>query len=101
MKLFHRLYFQLDSIFQMRRPYDLLAFLEQESRQDAFDALYRQLMARKAAIQSRCASLKSATEVEAKLYSTDPDCLLAGKPLADVDLYASVATDGSYRKGVT
>lgn len=85
----------------MRRPYDLLAFLEQEDRRDAVDALYRQLVARKAAIHSRCANLDSAMDVETRLYSTDPDCLLAGKPLADVDLYASVATDGSYRKGVT
>ncbi|XP_046477083.1 tetratricopeptide repeat protein 17 isoform X2 [Neodiprion pinetum] len=96
-----RIQSQPDSVFQMRRPYDLVAFLEQEDRRNAVDALYRQLVARKAAIHSRCASLDSAMDVETRLYSTDPDCLLAGKPLADVDLYASVATDGSYRNGVT
>ncbi|XP_048514403.1 tetratricopeptide repeat protein 17 isoform X2 [Athalia rosae] len=96
-----RIQSQLDSVFEMRRPYDLLEFLEQENRRDAVHTVYQQLVAKKAAVQSRCASLESATDVETRLYSTDPDCLLAGKPLADVDLYASVATDGSYRKGVT
>lgn len=85
----------------MRRPYDLISFMEQEKRRDTVGTLYKKIMARKAAIDKQWVGLDSATEVENRFYSMDPDCLLAGKPFSDLDLYASVATDGSFRKGVS
>ena len=59
------------------------------------------MLARKFSIDSQWNGLDTAADIENRMYSTDQDCLLAGKPFVDIDLYASVATDGSYRKGVT
>ncbi|PNF37345.1 hypothetical protein B7P43_G00484 [Cryptotermes secundus] len=84
---------QLDSAFHLRRPYDLLALLEQESRVRNIDMLYKELVSHKAAIDRKWASLEGATDLEARLYSHDPDCLWAGHPLSDTDLYPSLAGD--------
>lgn len=86
-------YSQLDSAFHLRRPYDLLALLEQESRVRNIDMLYKELVSHKAAIDRKWASLEGATDLEARLYSHDPDCLWAGHPLSDTDLYPSLAGD--------
>ncbi|XP_033211674.1 tetratricopeptide repeat protein 17 isoform X2 [Belonocnema kinseyi] len=92
---------QMDSLFNIRRPYDLISFLEQEKRREDADRLYKQMIARKASIDSQWTGLDTAADIENRIYSSDQDCLLAGKPFVDIDLYASVATDGSYRKGVS
>lgn len=57
------------------------------------DTLYKELVSRKAAIDGQWASLEGATDMEARLYSHDPDCLRAGHPLSDTDLYPSLAGD--------
>ncbi|XP_069702487.1 tetratricopeptide repeat protein 17 isoform X1 [Periplaneta americana] len=84
---------QLDSAFHLRRPYDLLALLEQERRVRNIDTLYKELVSRKTAIDRQWASLEGATDLEARLYSHDADCLRAGRPLSDTDLYPSLAGD--------
>jgi hypothetical protein len=83
----------LDSAFHLRRPYDLLALLEQEKRVKTIDTLYKELVSRKAAIDQQWASLEGATDLEARLYTHDSDCLRAGRPLSDTDLYPSLAGD--------
>ncbi|XP_024944685.1 tetratricopeptide repeat protein 17 isoform X3 [Cephus cinctus] len=95
-----RIQSQLDSVFQLHQPYDLFTFLEQEGYRNAISALYRQMVTKKAAIDRQWANLESATDVESRLFSTDPDCLLAKKKLVDIDLYASIVTNGSFRRGV-
>lgn len=82
----------------MRRPYDLLSLLEQEQRANEIDRLYREMIQMKASIDEEWAGLESATELEARLYTTDSDCIQAGRPLSDVDLYISVAEDGLNRE---
>jgi hypothetical protein len=57
------------------------------------DTLYKDLVSRKAAIDRQWASIEGATDLEARLYSHDPDCLWAGRPLSDTDLYPSLAGD--------
>lgn len=84
----------------MRRPYDLLSLLEQEQRANEIDRLYREMIKMKASIDEEWAGLESATELEARLYTTDSDCIQAGRPLSDVDLYISVAEDGLNREGM-
>jgi hypothetical protein len=84
---------QLDSAFHLRRPYDLMALLEQEWRVRNIDTLYKELVSRKAAIDKQLSSPESATDLEAHLYAHDPDCLQAGRPLTDTDLYPSLAGD--------
>uniref|UniRef100_A0A1B6GM84 Tetratricopeptide repeat protein 17 n=1 Tax=Cuerna arida TaxID=1464854 RepID=A0A1B6GM84_9HEMI len=91
---------QLDSPFHMRRPYDLLSLLEQERRAMEIERLYHEMVQRKVAIDEEWAGLESATELENRLYTTDPDCLRAGKPLSDIDLYTSLAADGLGREGI-
>ncbi|KAK0083957.1 hypothetical protein PV326_006462 [Microctonus aethiopoides] len=92
---------QLDSVFQMKRPYDLPAFLEQEKRMIAVETLHQKIMARKVALDSQIAILNSIGDLESWLQSSNPECISSKKLLEDFDFYASVATDGSYRKGVT
>lgn len=43
---------QEDSIFQMRRPYDLMSLLQQEKRAEVFAKIKTQLMAQKEEIES-------------------------------------------------
>ncbi|XP_057331405.1 tetratricopeptide repeat protein 17 isoform X2 [Microplitis mediator] len=92
---------QLDSAFQMKRPYDLPGFLEQEKRMNIVQALHKKIMARKMILDSQIAVLNSIGDLESWLQSSNPECISNRKLLEDFDFYASVATDGSYRKGVT
>ena len=39
--------FQVDSVFNMKRPYDLVAFMKQEERANMLDHLKQELLARK------------------------------------------------------
>lgn len=84
----------------MRRPYDLLSLLEQEKRAEKIEHLYKEMLGRKAAIDVEWAGLESATDLEVRLYGNDKDCLQAGKPLTDMDLYVSVADDAFGREGI-
>ncbi|XP_067009164.1 tetratricopeptide repeat protein 17 [Anabrus simplex] len=86
-----RIQSQLDSPFHMRRPYDLLALVEQERRVRNIEELYKELVTRKAAIDKEWGRLEGATDLEARLYSQDSDCLQGGWPLSDTDLYVSLA----------
>uniref|UniRef100_A0A1B6E4T7 Tetratricopeptide repeat protein 17 n=1 Tax=Clastoptera arizonana TaxID=38151 RepID=A0A1B6E4T7_9HEMI len=95
-----RIQSQLDSAFHMQRPYDLISLLEQEKRAQKIENLYKEMLGRKAAIDVEWASLESATDLEVKLYGTDKDCLKAGKPLTDLDLYSSISDDGFGREGI-
>lgn len=78
--------FQMDSVFSLRRPYDLLALLAQEERAVQVEEFKQQLLRRKQEID-RCED--QASDVEQRLYSTDKDCILAAQPLTDFDLYVS------------
>ncbi|KAL4224492.1 Tetratricopeptide repeat protein 17 [Mactra antiquata] len=77
---------QMDSVFNMKRPYDLVAFMKQEERASMLDKLKQELLSRKVEIDS---SEDRDTGLEEKFYKTDRDCLAAGKQLPDLDLYIS------------
>lgn len=81
-----RIQAQDDSAFQMRRPYDLMAFLEQEKRAETFKTIKNQLIALKREIETDSMNDKD-DDVEQLVYETDPDCVFAGKPLVEYDLH--------------
>lgn len=45
-------FYQEDSMFQMRLPYDLMSFLQQEKRADMFQQIKTQLLVQKEEIES-------------------------------------------------
>ncbi|KAK3103819.1 hypothetical protein FSP39_022148 [Pinctada imbricata] len=77
---------QLDTVYSMRRPYDLVAFMRQEERAHMLHDLKEELLSRKDEIDK---NEDRDTGLEQKFYKTDPDCLKAGKPLPEFDLYIS------------
>ncbi|XP_018572773.1 tetratricopeptide repeat protein 17 isoform X3 [Anoplophora glabripennis] len=91
----------LESPFNLRRPYDLLALLDQETRNNDINKLYSDLITRKQIIEKKWSSLEGNSNVGAKITSQDPDCLTAGKLFSDIDLYANIATNGTDRKGIS
>ncbi|KAH7642607.1 LOW QUALITY PROTEIN: tetratricopeptide repeat protein 17 [Dermatophagoides farinae] len=80
-----KIHTQDDSIFQMRRPYDLMSLLQQEKRAKVFAKIKAQLMAQKEEIESE--NFDNQEDVEQMVYLTSPDCLKAKKPLVQFDLY--------------
>ncbi|XP_043289555.1 tetratricopeptide repeat protein 17 isoform X2 [Venturia canescens] len=96
-----RIQSQLDSIFEMRRPSDLTAFLEQENRLKALRELYEKIAAKEAILDGQIQTLDSVKDVESWLHSSSPGCLSPSLEREEFDFYTSVATDGSWRKGIT
>ncbi|XP_018331207.1 tetratricopeptide repeat protein 17 isoform X2 [Agrilus planipennis] len=95
-----RIQTQLDSPFHLRRPYDLIALLDQETRQNNINALYKDLINRKNEIDQKWAGLDGTSDLESKIYSQDQNCLKAEKPLSEIDLYASIGSNGSEREAL-
>ncbi|XP_076450500.1 tetratricopeptide repeat protein 17-like isoform X3 [Babylonia areolata] len=82
-----RLQSQMDSVFNLRRPYDLVAFMRQEERAQMLGNLKKELLSRKSEIDRH--EDKDSAGLEQKFYQSDPDCIEAGKPLPEFDLYIS------------
>ncbi|CAE1321266.1 Tetratricopeptide repeat protein 17 [Acanthosepion pharaonis] len=81
-----RIQAQADTVFNMRRPYDLVAFMKQEERAVMLDNLKKELLSRKDEIDK---SEDRDTDLEQRFYRSEPDCIAAGKPLPEFDLYIS------------
>ncbi|BFZ05335.1 hypothetical protein BsWGS_08373 [Bradybaena similaris] len=77
---------QADSVYNLRRPYDLVAFMRQEDRAAMLNTLKKELLTRKDEIDK---NEDRDTGLEQKFYRTNPDCIEAGKPLPEFDLYIS------------
>uniref|UniRef100_A0AAR5PZ19 Tetratricopeptide repeat protein 17 n=1 Tax=Dendroctonus ponderosae TaxID=77166 RepID=A0AAR5PZ19_DENPD len=86
----------LDSPFDLRKPDDLLALLDQESRKNDIHDLYEDLLARKTAIEKKWIDIDKNSNVASKVTSEDVDCLAAHNLYGDVDFY-NIATNGSDR----
>ncbi|XP_070200043.1 tetratricopeptide repeat protein 17-like isoform X3 [Littorina saxatilis] len=82
-----RLQSQMDSVFNLRRPYDLVAFMRQEERAHKLGNLKKELLSRKSEIDRH--EDRDSAGLEQKFYQTDIDCIEAGKPLPEFDLYIS------------
>ncbi|XP_031341481.1 tetratricopeptide repeat protein 17-like isoform X2 [Photinus pyralis] len=96
-----RIQSHLDSPFHLRRPYDLIALLDQETRRIDITTLYKDLVDRKNVIDQKWSGLEGASDLETRVYSQDPDCSRAGKLLSEIDLYSSIGSNGSSRTDVT
>ncbi|XP_033752791.1 tetratricopeptide repeat protein 17-like [Pecten maximus] len=77
---------QADTVFNLRRPYDLVAFMRQDERTEMLEGLKAELLTRKDEIDR---NEDRDTGLEQRFYKTDADCLKAGKPLPEFDLYIS------------
>lgn len=91
---------QLETPFNLRRPDDLLALLGQEKRLEQIHALSKEMEHRKAIIQKKTTKIESFADVEARVYSQKAECRNYAK-FFNVDLYLSMATNGSDRPGIT
>ncbi|XP_025159816.1 tetratricopeptide repeat protein 17 isoform X3 [Harpegnathos saltator] len=87
---------QHDSVFDMRRPYDLLAFLEQEKRRETANAIYKRISRKEVSIDNQFADLDIADTESSNL-----DCFLWDKSLADIDIYDSIMIDLKHRNGIS
>ncbi|KAK2153227.1 hypothetical protein LSH36_304g09030 [Paralvinella palmiformis] len=76
----------IDSVFNLQRPYDLVAMLKQEHRAQILEDLRQELLIKKERIDK---SEDRDTGLEQRFYRTDPDCIAAGKRLPEFDLYIS------------
>ncbi|XP_071497745.1 tetratricopeptide repeat protein 17-like [Diadema antillarum] len=79
---------QLDSVFNMREPYNLIAILNQEKRSKEVSDLEEDLRVQKADIE---ANEDKDTDLEQRFLETDEDCVAAGRPLSEFELYISTA----------
>ncbi|XP_011868163.1 PREDICTED: tetratricopeptide repeat protein 17 isoform X2 [Vollenhovia emeryi] len=86
---------QHDSVFDMRRPYDLLGFLEQERRRESADAIYKKISRKEVSIDNQFVGLGLADA-----ESSNSDCFSWDKSLADVDVHASLVVDYRLKDGI-
>lgn len=98
-----------DSVFILRRPYDLVSLLEQEKRAEAIKLIKRQLMVAKETLEGSNGQedsgreediINGETDVEKLVYSTNEDCAEAAKPLPEFDLYIGTMLFLSPQKSV-
>ena len=81
----------------MKRPYDLVALIEQESRVNLLESLKDEMSEQKLdAVEQRhndIDKVNGITEegmtVEKQFFRNDPDCKAAGKSLVEFDLFVS------------
>ena len=79
----------------MRRPYDLLGFLEQEKRRETADAIYNKISRKEVSIDNQFVGL-SIVDAE----NSNSDCFSWDKSLADVDVHASIIIDYRLKDGI-
>lgn len=70
----------------MKRPYDLMAFLEQEKRVEQLEVL-KQFLADTSRLDK--VAERHEPDLESKFYNSDHDCQSAGQPLTEFDLFVS------------
>lgn len=78
---------QVNSVFDLKRPHDLVALLKQEERLATLDQLKEELVS-KGTLESMD-RWQQDVSLESSLFENDEDCLAAGGPLSEFDLFAS------------
>ena len=89
--------FQLESPFEMARPYDLLAFLNQDTRWENILNLHHNLSLRQQIIRGLWAELERDTNIH-MLLNEDDYCVRAGQ-LNTIDWYTSSLEEGKTKIG--
>ena len=88
---------QVNSPFYMKRPYDLMALLDQEIRRDEKNKLYEELASYRTLIDEKWSRLEGARDVESKVYAQDSNCVKTGTLLSDIKLFSNMINNGSDR----
>lgn len=70
----------------MKKPYDLVAFLEQERRVEHLEKL-KEVLTDTEKLDKVVE--KHEPDLESRFYNSDRDCQKAGQPLTEFDLFAS------------
>lgn len=81
---------QFDSVFRLKRPYDLVAFLKQEELATNVSKYLDEMIQRKINMDQKWSRINTALEVEHELMSTDTDCVKAKNSDDNVDLYMNI-----------
>ncbi|CAG9563311.1 unnamed protein product [Danaus chrysippus] len=84
---------RIDSPFNLARPYDLLAFLNQEKRWDTVFEIYNDLSSRQSIIDTLWADVEKDTNMGVKIARNE-HCVKAGN-VNVIDWYAALLEDGS------
>lgn len=79
----------------MRRPYDLLGFLEQEKRKETANAIYKKISRKEVSIDNQFVGLGMADA-----ENSNSDCFSWDKSLADIDVHASIVIDYRLKDGI-
>merc|ERR1711935_1205210 len=77
---------QVNSIFHMKRPFDLVSFLQQERRVEQLENL-KEILADTSSLDKVVD--KHEPDLESRFYDKDSDCQKAGQPLTEFDLFVS------------
>ncbi|XP_050299083.1 tetratricopeptide repeat protein 17-like isoform X2 [Anthonomus grandis grandis] len=87
----------LRSPFDLRKPDDLLALLDQENRKNDISELYEDLVSRKTAIEKKWCDIEENSNIGSRVNFEDADCLAAEKLFSELDLYNNMAINGTER----
>ena len=89
---FISLFLQVNSIFHMKRPFDLVSFLQQERRVEQLENL-KEVLADTSSLDKVVD--KHEPDLEARFYDTDSDCQDAGQPWTGVaNLTSQIVING-------
>ncbi|KAJ7373719.1 Tetratricopeptide repeat protein 17 [Desmophyllum pertusum] len=76
---------QVDSIFNLKRPYDLLTFIQQQTASDRLKILREEYLEEKRKVIE--AREKERAELQKSFYKEDPDCIDAGNHISEFELH--------------
>ncbi|XP_078346607.1 tetratricopeptide repeat protein 17-like [Oculina patagonica] len=76
---------QFDSVFNLKRPYDLVNFIRQQGAVDRLKILREEYLAEKRKVIE--AREKERAEMQKSFYKVDPDCIDAGRHISEFELH--------------
>ena len=83
---------QIDSVYQLDKPHDLMALLGQEDNAVRAEHLREEAFKKKVEFEHRD-DKDSGTFIEEKFYATDPDCLKVGRKVTSMAIFESTHSD--------
>lgn len=78
----------------MKRPYDLVAFLEQERRVDLLESLREEMSQHN--LDQLYTQTMNDQSLESHIFDYNPDCQAAGQTLTEFDLFAGTLIHPDY-----
>ena len=81
-------FIQMDSVYQLEKPHDLMALLNQEDRTARSELLREELFLKKVEFEHK-EDKDAGILIEEKIYATDPDCLKVGRKVTTMAIFES------------